>query len=195
MKKIIGVDLDDVLMRFNEALCLWNNAQHGTSHTKADFYSYEFDRVWGCTNEEALSRVRAFCYSPEHADASPTEGAVEALRVLQKETLHIITARPPIVRKPSLTWIKKHFKNTACNIHFVGKDDEKEICHHTTSKPEMCKALGIEVFIDDSLVHARGIAKEGIPVFLFDAPWNQTEKLPSNVERVFSWQEIMKNLE
>lgn len=38
MAKIIGVDFDDVLMACNEALCVWHNANYGTSYAKKIFF-------------------------------------------------------------------------------------------------------------------------------------------------------------
>lgn len=194
MRKVIGIDLDDVLIEFIEALCLWHNTQYGTSQTKADFYSYEFDRIWGCTKEEAVFRVRAFYRSQEHANTSPTKGAVSALHSLKKEALHIITARPPMAREPSMVLIEKNFQMALHGVHFTGEDDVQKFCHRSTNKSGICKTLGIEVLIDDSLVHAKGVAMEGIPVLLVNAPWNQVAELPSNIERVFSWNEIMEKL-
>ena len=193
MAKMIGVDLDDVLMACNEAICIWHNANHGTSYTKNDVFSYEFNRVWGCTTEEALARVREFFHSEEHFCALPVMGAVSGLRFLGEENIHIITARPLTVSGLTTRWLEKHFPDMVGRIHFVGKEEGD--CHHQTTKPEICKSLGIEIFVDDALVHARGVAATGIPVLLFDNPWNQVDELPKNVERVYSWDEIIEKLQ
>lgn len=192
MPKIIGVDLDDVLMACNESLCVWHNANYGTSYTKKDFFSYRFNVVWGCTEREAIARVRRFFDSSEHADALSVEGAVNALRILGEENCHIITARSNGVSRFTIAWLERHFPKMVGRIHFVGC--EKGLVHHEALKPSTCKKLGVDVFIDDSLVHARGVSAIGIPVLLFDSPWNQTNDLPPNVERVYSWDEIVERL-
>ncbi|MEK7460093.1 MAG: hypothetical protein AAB628_00900 [Patescibacteria group bacterium] len=193
MEKKIGVDLDDVLMACNEAICLWHNANYGTSYTKKDVVSYEFNRVWGCTTEEAAARVHKFFHSEEHSRALPVSGAVSGIRFLGEENIHIITARPLMISGLTTKWLEKYFPDMVERIHFVGK--EQEYSHHQTTKPEICKSLGIEIFVDDALVHARGVAAAGIQVLLFDNPWNQVDELPKNVERVYSWDEIIEKLQ
>ncbi len=76
---VIGLDFDDVLMEFNGALCLFHNAQYGTSLTRADITSHHLKETWGCTQEEVIRRVNEFYRSLEHDLASPVVGAVEVL--------------------------------------------------------------------------------------------------------------------
>ena len=192
MPKIIGVDLDDVLFACNEALCVWHNLNYGTSYAKEDVVSYELKYVWGCTETEAIARVRQFLDSFEHSNALTVQGAVEGLRVLGEENCHIVTARAQMFSGPTTQWLERHFPKMANRVHFVGS--EYGFIHHEEIKPATCKRLGIDVFIDDSLVHASGVSKAGIPVLLLDNPWNQTDKLPLNVERVYSWDEIVERL-
>lgn len=179
-------------MACNEALCVWHNANYGTSYAKKDIFSYEFNRVWGCATEDAVARVQRFFRSLEHSSALPVDGAQNGLDFFGEKDVHIITARPEAVSDLTTKWLEKHFPEMVGRVHFVGR--EHGYSHHETTKPEVCERLGVEVFIDDSLVHARGVGAIGIPVLLFDNPWNQTDDLPPNVERVFSWDEIVKRL-
>lgn len=193
MTKIIGVDFDDVLMAFNESFCVWHNANYGTSYTKKDFFTYEFDRVLKCSLDEAVMRCRQFINSQEHSVALPVEGSMKGLNLLREKNIHIITARANIVSTPTIQWVERHFPEMARRVHFLGKDEG--FSHNEIVKAEKCKELGIEIFVDDSLVHATGVSEAGIPVLLFDSPWNQTNVLPPNIERVFSWDEIVKKLQ
>lgn len=191
--KIIGVDFDDVLMAFNEALCLWHNANHGTSFTKKDIFSYDFEKVWVCSREEAIERIFKFFYSEYHSNALPVNGAVKALQLFEDRDIHIVTARTETISDITLMWIEEYFPKMKDRIHFVGS--KESLTQNDVDKVGMCKSLGVEIFIDDSLVHATNISATGIPVLLFDNPWNQTETLPPNVERVFSWEGIAQKLQ
>ena len=61
------------------------------------------------------------------------------------------------------------------------------------SKAQVCKSLGVDVFIEDALEHALPLANNGIPVLLFDRPWNRGQE-PANTTRVFSWSGILRSL-
>lgn len=193
MTKIIGVDFDDVLMAFNESFCLWHNTNYGTSYAKKDFSTYEFDRVLKCSLKEAVVRCRQFINSQEHSSALPVEGSIKGMKLIGEKNVHIITARASMVSSPTIKWLEKHFPEMAKRVHFVGID--KESSHYEINKKERCRELGIEIFVDDSLVHATEVSEDGIPVLLFDNPWNQTNVLPSNIERVFLWDEIVKKIQ
>ena len=60
-------------------------------------------------------------------------------------------------------------------------------------KSDVCKELGVEVMIEDSLSQAKEIAPCVRKIFLLDCPWNQGD-LPMNVARVYSWDEIVEGL-
>lgn len=192
MSKIIGVDFDDVLMAFQEAFIVWHNTSYGTSYAKKDVSSYKLNRSMGCTTEEAVRRIREFFCSLEHLEALPVTGAVDGLRILGEKNCCIITARPPMTKELTTMWLQQHCPEMIERIHFVGK--ETRYSHSKSTKAETCKRLGVEVFIDDAMVHARVLSAAGIPVLLFDNPWNQTDNLPPNVERVYSWNEIIEKL-
>lgn len=190
-KKIIGVDIDDVVFGFNEALGVWHNRLHGTSYERKDIVSYEFEGLWQCTYDEVRQRVADFYQSDEHYVALPIPGAIEGLHELKKKnTLVAVSARPEAVRGLTVDWL---CRNGAINvfdaIHFLGHHHEPG--ERKVSKAEICKEVGIEIFIDDSLVHATTIAWSGVPVLLLDTPWNQAI-VPDLVTRVYSWDEILE---
>lgn len=182
MAKIIGVDFDDVLVSFNEALCIWHNYNFGTSYQKKDVISYDFENIWLCSREEALARIFRFYSSTEHANILPVTGAVDALHFLADDEVYIITARSEIAKEVTEWLLEKYFPKLIGRIHY-----EKD-------KAIACKRLGVEIFVDDSLAHATKISEVGVPVLLFNNPWNQTNELPHNVKRVYSWVQILKHL-
>ncbi|CAN0358697.1 unnamed protein product, partial [Discosporangium mesarthrocarpum] len=52
-RRVVAIDLDEVLGLFVSQLVLFHNTTFGTSLTVEDFTSYEFHEVWGGGKEEA----------------------------------------------------------------------------------------------------------------------------------------------
>lgn len=192
MKKIIGIDFDDVLMDFNHGLMSFYNSRNGTTHVREDVKHYRIERLWGCEPEEVTNVIVDFYDSPAHLETLPLKGALEAIELLSREhELVIVTARPEIVREQTEKWIAKHFPEAFQRIFYVNKDFSD--LTKKANKSDICKELGVELFIDDSFHNARDIANSGIKVLLFDAPWNRGVE-HQNVERVFTWEEIIERL-
>lgn len=195
MAKIIGVDFDDVLVPTNETMSSWHNSVYGTSYQKEDIVSWtHLDYLWQCSREEKHRRIHEFFYSEEHATMVPVRGAEEALQILNEKgfCVVIITGRPVQFRKQTLPFVEKYFPSLLGHTHFTSKVIDGIVTDRP--KAEFCEELAVEIFIDDHLQYVNNIAFAGIPVLLFDNPWNQTDDLPPNVERVYSWSEIVERL-
>lgn len=191
--RVIGIDFDDVIVSTNEAMARWHNRVYGTSYKREDILSYDLAKVWNCTREEMATRIREFMHSAEHDSIAPIDFAVESLKLLIDRELHIITARRQEVQGVTLMLAERHIPFLLHNFNFPNSNTSK-VVNDSFSKSAFCLELGIEVFIEDHLDYALGVAEVGIPVLLFDTPWNQVEDLPVNVTRVFSWNEIIEKL-
>ncbi len=189
MTRVVGLDLDDVLMDFNTGLCVFHNARYGTSFTREDIISYHLEEIWGCEQEEAIRRVSEFYCSSEHDATQPVPGAVEIVQeLLDDRSVFIITSRPESVSEQTYAWIKKHFPSLAESVYFTSHFFHKE---SRVTKGEVCRKLGVEVFVDDAPFHAEDVALVVSQVFLFDTPWNRNHELfLPNIQRVHSWNEI-----
>ncbi|MDO8569682.1 MAG: hypothetical protein Q7R89_02835 [bacterium] len=184
----IGFDLDDLLLGFFDALHPYCNNRYGTSCQRGDLTSFSLAKLWGVSEEEATKRVFDFYQSSEHWGAKPVDGSVEGIKKLkQHHKLHVITAKPEELKDKTLEWLDKHFPQMFDGIHFTNHYNGNGL---KRSKGEVCKELGIELFVDDFLENVNNVANFDIPALLFDAPWNQGEvKLP--ITRVYSWDEIV----
>lgn len=58
----------------------------------------------------------------------------------------------------------------------------------TYDKDVLCKKLGIDLFIDDSINHNKSISALGIDTLLFDASYNRHS---NDFKRVSSWEDII----
>lgn len=188
----IGVDLDDVLLGLNEALCAFHNREYGTSYKPEEVTEFLIHGLWDCSPEEAIERVFLFYQSPEHLNAKPVRGSVEAISKLkEKHSLHLVTAKPESVRQITTDWLDKYFPKMFDGIHFTNQfhGNDKKL------KSEVCQELRIELFIDDALHNAEDITSVGVPVLLLDQPWNRKPIDNNLVTRVKSWEEILKKLQ
>lgn len=193
-KKIIGVDLDDVLLDFNANLCKFYNKKFNTSLKRENIISFELAEIWGCTVEEARKIVADFYKSDQHKGALPIKEAPSVIKKLSKNReLYIISARPEYLRKETTEWLNKHYGSVFNGVHLISQYHNNGDTTKKT-KAEVCDELGVEIFIDDSLDNANSIANDKRTVLLLDTPWNQG-KLNKNIKRVYSWKEIFSVLE
>lgn len=191
-KKVIGVDFDDVIVSTNHTLALWHNRHYGTSYMSGEISDWDLTCVWNCSRAEMYRRIHEFYNSTEHTTILPVRGAVEALVTMRTKQTHIITARPKDFSAITLALANQHIPFMSEKFNFTNSIAMGDNPSH--SKSDICIELGVEIFIEDSIDFARGVASVGIPVLLFDRPWNQTNNLPANIQRVYSWDEIVSLL-
>jgi len=188
----IGVDIDDVLADFMFPLVNYHNEKYGTTFVRDDFTSFNLWETWGGTPEEAIDKVFQFYDSPDFHQIGIVAGASEALEVLKKNhELSIITARPEILRAQTIDWIERHFPNTFSEIHIANKFSKTG---PQLTKREICERNSIHLLIDDSIENAFQCANAERKILLLVRPWNQSEKLPASIIRVFSWEEIVQHI-
>ena len=189
-KKVLGVDFDDVLVRTGDALAKFHNATYGTSYVREDVKSFDLSEIWDCTPEEADRRIAEFTTTDFHHNAEAVLGAYDALEALSESyEIVIVTGRNEEWRDPTVLWLERNFLGLYREIHFASHFDPQK----NRLKSAIVQELHMSVFIDDALHFAKDVASVGVPVLLFDTPWNQGET-PAGVTRVYSWDEILEHL-
>ncbi|MCF7843276.1 HAD hydrolase-like protein [Candidatus Gracilibacteria bacterium] len=199
IKKRIGIDFDDVLFSCNERLQPFHNSRYGTNLVKDNIATYYLHDLWKCTKEEAYKRILEFYNSEEHHSMEPMTGVVKAIHKLSKNyELFIITARPPEAEEVTKKLLQHFYTNEIkswdkifSKIHFVGTVGGK---NKTITKAEVCLHEGIDIFIEDNVHNAVSVALAGIPSLLLNQPWNENETIPDTVKRVYSWEEIVNEV-
>ena len=201
-KRVIAVDLDEVLGEFVPQLLRYHNAHYGTQLALSDFHSYNFMEVWGGTRDEAVAKVHHFFTTPYFLHMPPIPDALPTLRSLaHRHTYHIVTARQHAIAPQTHHWIATHYPNTFTSLLFGNHYGQTGAAR---TKAEMCEEVGASVLIDDSAEHARAVSGVVEWVLLFDRAgsymWNKGKAehdvdMPSNVKRVHSWAEIRAFLE
>ncbi|MFA5876928.1 MAG: hypothetical protein WC880_01040 [Candidatus Paceibacterota bacterium] len=188
-KKVLGVDLDDVLIRTGDAMASFHNATYGTNYLRDEVVDYNLGTVWNCAPEETQRRIDEFVGTEFHHQAEAVFGAYDALKHLGKTyEIAVVTGRHEGMRDNTIDWLTKNFLGLYREIHFTG--------HYETDpskkrlKSSVMTEIGADLFIDDALHFASDVASVGIPVLLLDTPWNQGV-VPTGVTRVASWTEIL----
>lgn len=189
----IAFDLDEVLAHFLPAFIKYHNDQYQTEFTVEEFTSYHFWDVLGGTMEETMEKVYDFHATEYFDNIEPIEEAFQAIKELKDlHELVIITSRQLDIQDQTYEWIDTHFPDTFSEIYFAN--------HHAfnngqkLNKADICKELRIEALIEDSLEYSLECAPVVKKIYLLDQPWNQSKKLPSNIERVYGWERILQDL-
>ncbi|KAG0307338.1 hypothetical protein BGZ98_000513 [Dissophora globulifera] len=200
-RKVIAVDLDEVLARTSLAIAEFHNDTYGTSLTMEDFVSYDYTKIWGGTREESIVKWRLFFDSPYFLKVEPVEGSLETLKLLKSRrySLVIVTARQQFVADLTKKFVDRHFPGIFESIYFANHylTEQEKMTFVSKPKSVICRDVHAELLIDDSLENAAEVARAGIPVLLFDLQgaykWNKLEdgqQLPEKVTRVQSWKEV-----
>jgi len=190
-KKVLAVDIDEVLAHHNQALVDHYNELYGTNHT-VDGYMEDWAIWWDVDYDEAERRAAVFHKSKQYVDMQPVKGAVEALAELEKQyKLIIVTGRSRERAEYTHEWLDRHFPKVFHDAHFIGLWHEGR----GKTKAEVCIKIGADILIDDSVDQAIACANAGIRVLLFgNYSWNQADELPEPIERVMNWQEVLNKL-
>ncbi|KAG0353265.1 hypothetical protein BC939DRAFT_495028 [Gamsiella multidivaricata] len=200
-RKVIAVDLDEVLARTSLAVAEFHNDTYGTSLTMDDFISYDYTQVWGGTREESIAKWRLFFDSPYFLKVEPVEGSLETLKLLKSRrfSLVIVTARQQFVADLTKKFVDRHFPGIFESIYFANHflTEQEKITFISKPKSVICRDVHAQLLIDDSLENAVEVARAGIPVLLFDLhgayKWNKLadgQALPDKVTRVKNWKEV-----
>lgn len=189
MNKVITIDLDNVLAKTTQAFLQYYEENYGkkVSFNEVSFAYFnenkQFDAVYGI--EERRRVYRHFMWTTKF---EVVPGAIKGVKELYDRwyILHVLTWRN--VDQESLTHIRieENFPDLFEDIHFSHASTKQEI-----PKWKICKSLWAILHIDDFIDFSLSIAKEWIPVYLFDKPWNQWEIDNSLIERVHGRKEII----
>jgi uncharacterized HAD superfamily protein len=184
----IGLDCDGCLIDFVRPWLKYFNDQMGTSYAYDDVTAYDFEDCMDINPKKMMQLIDEFCNSPILWRLPPIEGAREALEKLrEKGDLQVVTSRILANTTATLDCFDRLFPGLITGVHFTRTAYG---CGGFVSKKEVCEELELTHMVEDCrkyIQECSGVLDQG---FLMDRPWNQGS-LPSNVQRVDSWQEIV----
>lgn len=190
----IGIDADGVLTDMSAF-----NYEYGERffrRSPENLAGYSVEDIFGCTSKDefrfGLKYYLTYCKKwPPRSDCAQTVARLNA----DGHELYEITARKFATMKNPLGWyVRKTFRNWLKEHKLEFKD--VFFCSESNSpsdKLEGCRRFDVDVMIDDKPEVAYFLAEQGIPVLLFDAPYNQ-EVSGENIIRVMNWEHIYEEI-
>lgn len=178
----IGVDIDGVLADIVQRILPLLARECGREVTHDDIFCYRFSEALSIP-EERVHALMEEVIAGGHFEAAPIiPGAAEALQALRQHAIWLVTSRPERVRDQTVRWLARHQVPYSCLLFAPALDKAR-------------RGDGFDLFVEDYLEGALALSSQGIPVLLFDRPWNQRPLLPANVQRVRDWQEVLAAVE
>ncbi|MDO3661306.1 hypothetical protein [Bacillus sp. C28GYM-DRY-1] len=176
----LGIDIDGTITA-QDTFVPYLNRSFNLSISLNDMTDYDLTKLLNISQEEFwewMNQNEATIYK----EALLAQHAKQSLDLLKEEhKLIYITARRTHLTDITYEWFDRQ------NIHY----DHIELVggHH---KVEAVKNHNIDLFFEDHHGNAMMIAKEaGIPVILFNSPYNQLP-IDSNIIRVNNWLEAVQ---
>lgn len=193
--KKIGVDIDETIAQSFLPLLEYINQESGRNIAFDDLTHHDWENIPHIEprleREEIITYIQSFdSLFHDHRNTLPVEGSQYMLQQFQSigYELIAITGRNEEYAKPgTMLWIDKYFPNVFTSVHFtshISKTLRK-------NKSVVCKELGVELMIEDSLDFALELADNSIASFLLEKPWNkQRTEMHPLITRVKDWEEI-----
>ncbi len=177
-RKPIGVDIDNVLAATDPLIRQLIQQFYGISAPQSAITTWRYSASLPITPEN-----EDFIFTWFHAQAYPRlrllKGARQSLAVLSLSyKIYLITSRPQTLEAGTIQWLRR--KRIPYDQLFFLPDK-------TILAPRLAFVL------EDNLDTSLAIAALGVPVYLFDYPWNRHPPT-ANIFRVTSWRDFMQKL-
>ncbi len=195
---IIGSDIDETLLSFMGPLIRFLREEKGIIVPDlGSTHTFDLDKVWGCTREEAFSRVHDFYNSSDFLKLQAVPYASDAVyRMSRHHSIYGITSRTKEISLATLTQLESNFPGCFENVFHTSQYSMAALNGVATlTKGDLCKRLGVEIFVEDAIHHAEQIASPETRVLLLPQPWNAGRSVPEGVVRVADWNEVERYVE
>jgi uncharacterized HAD superfamily protein len=184
---IIGIDVDDVLADCCPELLRFHNEKYGTQFTKEHFSRPHFAEILGLTKDEFHANLISYVNQGLLDNLSCLPGVKTAVaKLAAANELHAISYRSGRFHDATARWFERHFLGLFQSIRCCGTDDG---WGRTQYKHSVCFEVGAELHLEDHSATALECVANGIPVYLFDQPWNRHVEPHEHIVRIFSWQD------
>lgn len=192
----IGIDIDDVIAKTGQVFYQKINEHFGLKidFTKVPSYDYVDKEVLkkGYTPQEFYTFLNKMqLTSTYHNELDLRRGFLKIVKRLYEKghLLYLISNRHVLILPYTTVWLKKigilPYLSGVVHNSYTQKP-------YGSFKVREAKRLKLDLFLEDALDYALPMAQSGVPVILFDRPWNQAQKIPANVYRVNDWKEANK---
>ena len=195
MKKIVAIDMDDVLA---DSVTFWHaeiNRRTGASipleayKQPADFNGY-YERVW---QQHGIGESFTFADIDSHMvqDQSGIKGYAQSLEVLtllaERYELCIVTARNNDQEAATKRWLESFYPGLFKVVRFASDPQRKMVI----SKGEICKELGASWLVDDNPDNCESALEYGVKAVLFgEYGWHH--KKPYGMPHCKDWPAVLE---
>lgn len=191
-KLVIAFDCDDVLVPTSYKLLEAYNIEHGT---QVDLrYLYEEHVSWGVSKSEAVERVLDLHRRRVVAGAVPMSEVIDEVNRLANagHELHVITGRHEFQFEDTMLQLNTYFPGVFKTVEFTSY-----FGHSARGKGDVCRQLGVDIFIDDHIYHCNRVAQAGVATILYgNYPWNSAcSSLADGIRRAQTMREVRKEVE
>ncbi len=176
---VIGMDIDGVIVDFGTAMLPLLSEVCARPVEYQDMCSWDLGKALSIGHETMKGTWKRLFNSDSFRHAPPIGGAINGLTALCEHEIWLVTSRPISTKDLTLSWLSDN------RVHY----DQLAF-----SSPGDKLSVGpvFSVFVEDFLDEAITIAKASIFTILFDQPWNQASKLPTNCKRAYNWDDVLQ---
>jgi 5'(3')-deoxyribonucleotidase len=183
----IAIDFDDVLAASLEQFIAFYNNKFSKDISLDTFKGYTLHESIGMPEAEETELMNEYVKSSYFKEMKPKGGAQKVIERLQKKhTLVVVTSRSEADDKKNKVWLKKYFPFLK-EIHYT-RDASGKLYR---TKADVCKDIHADILLEDNAHYAQDCIDAGIPVVLFDYPYNRNLK-GKNVHRVKDWDDVLR---
>lgn len=187
-KKIIAVDIDEVLAANAPSFVSYTNKTWGMNLTLDDYHEH-WAELWQTDHEETLRRAQEYNFSGAMESMGHFEDAATVLRELSDVyELVIVTARRKELAEITKQWIDHYYGGIFSDIHHAGIWDTEHPDAATYTKAQICNDVGACYLIDDQSKHCNAVQEAGVQAIMFGGyPWNRHDVIVDGVVRCDGW--------
>ncbi|MET0500395.1 MAG: bifunctional metallophosphatase/5'-nucleotidase [Candidatus Binatia bacterium] len=192
----IYIDMDDVLCETARGCVAIIEREFGKRMSYERLTDFNLGEACGLDPEETAELYRIVHHPDELLKLEPIEGAVQTIRrwIAAGYEIAIVTGRPPVTSEPSLAWLAQegvpyHSFTVVDKYGRFSADNKTAVTLLELARRRFCFA------VEDSPIMAAYLAERmGVPVKLFDRPWNRKAVEHPRITRVHHWDDIAKAL-
>ncbi len=175
-----GFDIDGVISDFVRSFVKVVKKHYNLTLIEADIYCHDLNLVLGISKRDTVKLIRETLLD----DLELISGAKETLVKLESEgnQIFLLTARPSDLGDVTKSWLEK--KGIPHSRIIQLNEGEKYLAK-----------VDLDLIVEDNLEDAIEWSQKVKSILVFDHPWNQTFNALSIIKRVYSWDEICKEIE
>jgi len=190
--KTIYVDMDDVLCETARGCLAIIERKFGRQIPYECLTNFDLGQACELGAEETAALYHIVHHPDELLKLEPIPAAIPVLRqwIAGGYEIAIVTGRPPTTYEPSVEWLKIYEVpyHSFTMVDKYGRFETKNTI--AVSLPELAEK-SFYFSVEDSPTMARFLAEQmGVPVKLFDRPWNQGAVAHPKIKRYNHWHEI-----